>query len=197
MNAQGNLPTTLPSVLYTAQTITRRAAHIKLQYIADYCSNLRDHGLCAVCYHIDSPHKFTRHNAYACPLELTTPDTIYHTIFKTNLTFVPGTACYLCGFLFMAPTYHPLHEPDTPINIANCPWPDLLKPIAYIAWHNIAIRTRVFERLEINPPSLQEYARWLGQRVQHEPPLLNIHLVVFEVMRCESSTSPRLQLGSS
>jgi hypothetical protein len=185
MDAQVNPPTVFPSLLHTSNTIIRRAAHLKLRYIADYCANLRDHGLCAVCYHIDSPHKLTRHNAYQCPLELTTPATIYHTAFKTNITFVPGIACYLCAFPFGAPTYHPLHELSTPVNVANCPWPDMLKPIAYVAWHDIAIRTRVFERLHIDPLSLQEYAQWLGQNAQHDPPLLNIHVVAFEVMRCK------------
>jgi hypothetical protein len=179
------VPAAFPSILHTRSTISRRAEHLKLRYIVDYCTNLCDHGVCAVCYHQESPHTYTRHTSFDCPLGLTTAGTPYDVVFKPNLVLPPGYGCYFCGFPSTAPVFHPLHEPHVPANPHHCPWPDMAKPIAYLAWHDPALRQRVFAHLHVNHQSIEAYAHWLTQFAPQSLTLLNLHLVVFEVIACK------------
>jgi hypothetical protein len=177
----------LPSTIHTRWTVLKRIEHLKLSFIADYCTNLINHGMCSVCYHQPSPHRFTRHNAYNCPLGLTTPGTPYQNTFKPSIVFPPGTGCYLCGLPSGAPTFHPIHTANVPLDPFRCIWPDMTKPIAYLAWHDPILRARVFDRFNINPTSLEHYARWLSDYAENNTTLLNIHLVVFDIISCKSS----------
>jgi hypothetical protein len=110
---------------------------------------------CRVCWvskEVSQPHFTYRCHTKAC-------SGIEWKAFKSELRFPPGVLCFFCFASFDPPFNHERAPRQTPV---MCKYPDALKELVYLLYHDESLREKVFSKLGISKPtSLQLYKQYI------------------------------------
>lgn len=102
------------------------------------------------------------HTTYRCPTKICSG--VGWKRFKANLQFPSGKICYFCFAPFGPPFNHRQPPPGTQRSADLCDYPDVLKELLYILYHNESLRKKVFSKLgHSTPSSLSLYKRYISK----------------------------------
>jgi hypothetical protein len=79
--------------------------------------------------------------------------------------FPSGTVCYLCFAPYGPPFNHEFPPAGSRYTGELCDYPDVLKELSYILYHDTAVKDAIFARLGApTPATLVLYKRFIGRR---------------------------------
>jgi len=82
--------------------------------------------------------------------------------YKADLQFPRGVVCYFCLAPYGPPFNHPQAPHGTRQSPEFCEYPDVLKELVYILYHDRSLRQKIFGKLGISAPStLYLYKRYI------------------------------------
>ena len=85
--------------------------------------------------------------------------------FKSELKFPRGVICYFCFGTFGPPFNHAQAPPGTRQSPEQCEYPDALKELAYILYHDQSLRGKIFSNLGVYPPTtLPQYKQYITKK---------------------------------
>ena len=85
--------------------------------------------------------------------------------FKSELKFPRGIICYFCFGTFGPPFNHAQAPTGTRQSPEQCEYPDALKELAYILYHDQSLRGKIFSNLGVYPPTtLPQYKQYITKK---------------------------------
>jgi hypothetical protein len=131
----------------------------KIEIILETVKTIAD--VCRICWvrkEVSPPH-----HTYHCPTRVC-KGTNWEA-FRSGIRFPGGILCYFCFVPYCPPFDHKRAPPGTKNSSRFCDYPDVIKELAYILYQDTTIRTKIFNKLEISPPSTPSgYKAFLAKR---------------------------------
>jgi hypothetical protein len=118
---------------------------------------------CRICWvrkEVTHPHR-----TYRCPTGICSSQE-WQT-FRANVPFPRDVVCYFCFAPYCPPFNHSRAPLGTKQNPDLCEYPDVLKELVYILYHDRTLHLRIFERLGVPSPSnLYRYKKYIAKKHQ-------------------------------
>lgn len=112
---------------------------------------------CRICW--VSKEVSRSHTTFRCPTKICSGGG--WKTFKLDLQFPRGTVCYFC-FATFGPPFNHARAQHGARQLDLCEFPDVLKELVYILFHDQSLREKIFSQLGLSPPdTLSQYKRYI------------------------------------
>jgi hypothetical protein len=117
--------------------------------------------LCRICW---VRGQATRpHPTYRCQTRLCSGDEWKS--YKSQMRFPPGLVCFLCLAPYGPPFNHDKPARGDPYTGEFCDYPDVLKELSFVLYHDGDIKAAIFTRLGAPiPDTITTYKRFMGKK---------------------------------
>jgi hypothetical protein len=120
-----------------------------VEEIADQCR------VCWVSREVSHPH-----STFRCPAKVCSGSE--WKAFKLELKFPRGVVCYFCLATFGPPFNHFRASQGTRQSHDMCQYPDAMKELTYILYHDQLLRKKIFSKFGVSPPTtLNDYKQYI------------------------------------
>ena len=112
---------------------------------------------------------------------------------KGAIKYAKNCCCFYCA----VPQHANLHQRPQPSQPrgSQCVWPDIVIPIAYAVWNDVALRRAMQIRFRTNHTSLGAYGEWLGLWFQPAEQFYNAARVVLWLKASKESENSSASRG--